>query len=64
MIKKIKDNKIIIIIFIIMFLFGIHYMKDITANFDEDFEQSIVLSNIKSYAFFFKNHELEDALTK
>ena len=39
-------------------------MKDITANFDEDFEQSIVLSNIKSYAFFFKNHELEDALTK
>ncbi len=63
-IKTIKDNKYIIIFFTILYLFAMTFIPSITANLDEELEQKIVLSNINSYANFFRNKELSEALSR
>ena len=63
-IKTIKDNKYIIIFFAILYLFAMTFIPSITANLDEELEQKIVLSNINSYANFFRNKELSEALSR
>ena len=51
LIKFIKNNKkkFIVLFFAILFLFGLFYVKDVGANFDEKTEQYILKMNIYEY---------------
>lgn len=65
-IKQIISNKwniIKILIFVILFVFGISFLPKIGNNFDSYSEQAILLSNIKEYNKIFKNKELDNKLS-
>lgn len=61
--KKLKENKLIIIFFLILFLVAIPNFSQINGNIDETLEQNIVLSNFSGYAQFFHNNEVLFSLT-
>lgn len=59
LLKK-HTNIIIILLFAIMFFFGLFFLKDINANFDEFTEQDILRGNLMQYADNFGLYELSD----
>ena len=61
--KKLKENKLIIIFFLILFLVAIPNFSQINGNIDETLEQNIVLNNFSGYAQFFHNNEVLFSLT-
>ncbi len=57
--KRLKNNKIFIILtFIAMFIFGLFFLMDINANFDEFTEQDILKGNIMQYSQYLGIDEL------
>ena len=61
--KKLKKKDlIVVIIFLLLFLFGLPFFSKINGNIDEKLEQKIVLENLSGYAHFFKNNELYTSL--
>ena len=60
--KKHSGKLLTILFFVILFLFGIHFLPQVNGNFDESTEQNILLSNIKDYAEAFHMEGIVDAL--
>ena len=52
--KKILNKKYIILLFAILYLFGLFFLKDCNSNFDENLEQTILKRNLIEYSELFK----------
>lgn len=57
--EKVKKN-LTILLFFLLYLFGVCFIKNITANFDEGIEQRILQSNIMGYSQKFGLESLTD----
>ena len=52
--KKILNKKYTILLFVILYVFGLFFLKDVNSNFDENLEQTILKRNLIEYGELFK----------
>ena len=61
--KIIHDKKFKIMIFIVLFIFGLFLLKNVNSNFDENLEQTILKRNIVEYSKILKVNRITDYLS-
>ena len=57
-------NKKNIIIFLVLYVFGLFFLKDVNANFDENLEQTILKRNIIEYSELLRVDRVTNRLKK